>query len=209
MSIGFVGKVKGFILDPTQTLIAHKDERLGDALRYSAILLTIFLAIYGGALNGVIPGLETGVYIAFLSAGLDPPFGADSLASLGIFRVIIASIISIISTIIYGVAILFIAGIIFHIFVYIAGGRKNFSTTIRAVIYAATPSLLFLWIPPLIGLIAIPWSLALVILAIRELHEISTSRAVIATILPIILIFILTALSLAAFIFSDPTITPY
>ncbi|GAB7016424.1 YIP1 family protein [Methanogenium cariaci] len=206
MSIGFVGKVKGFILDPTQTLIAHKDERLGDALRYSAILLTIFLAIYG-ALNGVIPGLETGVYIAFLSAGLDP-FGADSLASLGIFRVIIASIISIISTIIYGVAILFIAGIIFHIFVYIAGGRKNFSTTIRAVIYAATPSLLFLWIP-LIGLIAIPWSLALVILAIRELHEISTSRAVIATILPIILIFILTALSLAAFIFSDPTITPY
>lgn len=147
MSIGFVGKVKGFILDPTQTLIAHKDERLGDALRYSAILLTIFLAIYG-ALNGVIPGLETGVYIAFLSAGLDPPFGADSLASLGIFRVIIASIISIISTIIYGVAILFIAGIIFHIFVYIAGGRKNFSTTIRAVIYAATPSLLFYGFPP-------------------------------------------------------------
>lgn len=54
MSTGFVDNVKGFLLDPIQTLIAHKDESLGDALWYFVILLAIY-----GALNGSFSGLAS------------------------------------------------------------------------------------------------------------------------------------------------------
>ncbi|WP_062399621.1 hypothetical protein [Methanogenium cariaci] len=124
MSTGFVDNVKGFLLDPIQTLIAHKDESLGDALWYFVILL----AIYGGALNGIIFGLGIGISgtLAALSAGLGP-LGAGGLAALGgVAGIIVASIILFI---IFGVIGLFIGGIILHIFVYIAGGRKDVSTT--------------------------------------------------------------------------------
>ncbi|GAB7016423.1 YIP1 family protein [Methanogenium cariaci] len=201
MSTGFVDNVKGFLLDPIQTLIAHKDESLGDALWYFVILLAIY-----GALNGIIFGLGIGISgtLAALSAGLGP-LGAGGLAALGVAGIIVASIILFI---IFGVIGLFIGGIILHIFVYIAGGRKDVSTTLRAIIYSYTPKMLFGWVP-LIGFFADLWTIGLAILAIRELHEISTARAVIAVILPIILMIILAAMVIAAFIFSDPTITPY
>jgi len=200
MSTGFIDNVKGFLLDPTDTLIAHKNESLGDALRY----FIIFLVIYG-VLTGVMLGLFMGMVggMAGASAGLGP-LGAGGLAALGVAGMVIASIIFII---IFGVIALFIGGILLHIFVWIAGGRKGLTTTVRAVIYSVTPNLLFGWIP-LIGILAGFWSLALEILAIKELHEISTTRAFIAVFLPAILLAVLAFFFLAALVAATPA-TPY
>ncbi|WAI00174.1 YIP1 family protein [Methanogenium organophilum] len=191
MSTGFLDNVKGFLLDPTGTLTAHKDESLGDALPYYLILLAIY-----GLLNGIFIGLGYGIAGSF--SGLS--------AALTAFGAIGTIIVAIVVMIIAGLIALFIGGCILHIFVYIAGGRKDISTTLRAVIYSATPNLLFGWIP-FIGFLAGVWSLVLEVLAIRELHEISTARAVIAVILPFILMFVLIALALAFFLISAPTIT--
>ncbi len=201
MSNGFINKVKGFLLDPTETLIAHRDESLGDALQY----FITFLVIYG-VLTGIMLGLFMGMVggMAGVEAGLSP-FGAGGLAALGSLGMVVMSIIFII---IFGVIALFIGGIILHIFVYIAGGRKGLTTTIRTVIYSLTPNMIFGWIP-LIGLLAGFWSLALGILAIKELHEISTTRAFIAVFLPAILLAVIAFFILAALVAATPATAYY
>ncbi len=192
MTTGFINKVKGFLLDPTQTLIAHRDESLGDALQY----FITFLVIYG-ILTGIMLGLFMGMVggMAGAEAGLGA-LGVSGIAALGMAGMVIASIISII---IFGVIGLFIGGIILHIFVYIAGGRKGLTTTVRAVIYSITPNLIFGWIP-VIGFLAMFWTLALDILAIKELHEISTTRAFVAVFLPAIVLAVLFFFFLAAMV---------
>ncbi|WP_157200260.1 hypothetical protein [Methanogenium cariaci] len=75
----------------------------------------------------------------------------SGIAALGMAGMVVASILFII---IFGIIGLFIAGVLLHIFVYIAGGRKGLTTTIRAFIYSLTPNLLFGWIP-VIGLLAV------------------------------------------------------
>lgn len=201
MSTGFIDKVKGFLLDPTQTLIAHRDESLGDAMQY----FIIFLVIYG-ALTGIVLGLSVSMFggLAGASAGMGP-LGAGSLAALGVVGMIIAAIVFII---IFGIIALFIAGILLHIFVWIAGGRKGLTTTLRAVIYSLTPNLIFGWIP-LIGILAGFWSLALEILAIKELHEISTTRAFIAVFMPAIILAVLAFFFLAALVAVTPVTAYY
>ena len=200
MTSGFIDNVKGFLLDPTETLIAHKNESLGDALRY----FIIFLVIYG-VLTGVMLGLFMGMVggMAGAEAGMGA-LGVGGLTALGIIGMVIAVVIFII---IFGVIALFIAGILLHIFVLIAGGRKGLTTTVRAVIYSLTPNLIFGWIP-LIGILAGFWTLALEILAIRELHEISTTRAFVAVFLPAIILAVLSFFVLAAMVAATPA-TPY
>ncbi|WAI00173.1 YIP1 family protein [Methanogenium organophilum] len=201
MSTGFLDKVKGFLLDPTQTLVAHRDESFGDAMRY----FILFLVIYG-VLTGVVLGLLMGMLggMAGAQAGMGA-LGAGGLAALGVLGMVIASIIFII---IFGVIALFIGGVLLHIFVYIAGGRKGLTTTVRAVIYSLTPNLIFGWIP-LIGFVAGFWTLALEILAIKELHEISTTRAFIAVFLPAILLAVIAFFILAALVAVTPATTYY
>jgi len=193
MPTEFLDNVKGFLLNPTETLTAHRDESLGDALRYYVILLAIF-----GALNGMMAAFG-------LSMAQDI---ANPYAAMGAFGAIGMVLAVIVLMVIFGVIGLIIGGVILHIFVYIAGGRKDISTTIRSAIYAATPNLLIGWIP-FIGFLAGVWSLVLQVLAIKELHEISTARAVVAVILPFVLMLILVVLALSFFLISAPVITQY
>ena len=201
MSTSFIEKAKGFILNPTETLIAHRSESFGDALRYFCIFLTIY-----GVLTGLMIGLILGIAggMAGAEAGLGP-LATGGLAALGLFGTVIIAIIFII---IIGVIALCIDGGLLHIFVYIAGGRQGITTTMRAAIYAATPNFVLGWIP-IVGIFTGIWSLALEILAIKELHEISTARAFIAVILPFIIMLILVVLGIAFFMIPEPTITHY
>ena len=200
MTTGFIEKVKGFLLNPTETLIAHRDESFGDALQY----LVTFLVIYG-VLTGVVLGLFMGMVTGMAGAeeGMSA-LGVGSLAAFGMAGMMIAFIIF---TIIFGIIALFIGGIVLHIFVWIAGGRKGLTTTIRAIIYSVTPNLIFGWIP-VIGFLAWFWTLALEILAIKELHEISTTRAFIAVFLPAIILAVLSFFFLAALVVAT-TATAY
>lgn len=74
-----------------------------------------------------------------------------------------------------------------HIWVYLCGGRKGAGQTIKAMAYGSTPSLLLGWIP-FIGFIFGIWSIVVSIIGIRQLHEISTGRAVLAYLLGAIII---------------------
>ena len=187
MSTGFLEKIKGFLFDPTDTLIRHKNENLSDALWY----YIVFLAIYG-ILFGLVVGLGFGTMGGALGGGRAFIGGAILGGALGIIGVVLALIIA-------GLIGLFLWGIIVHIFVLIVGGRRGLSTTVRALIYAMTPNLLLGWIP-VVGILAALWSLVLEVLAIRELHEISTTRAIFAVIVVPILFMILAAI-VAVFVF--------
>ncbi|MEN6610290.1 MAG: Yip1 family protein [Methanoregulaceae archaeon] len=73
-----------------------------------------------------------------------------------------------------------------HLWVYAFGGRKGLKNTLRIVAYSMTPMLLIGWLMPVGMIIAVPWSFILEILGIRELHEVSTTRAILAAILPVV-----------------------
>ncbi|MDD3978113.1 MAG: YIP1 family protein [Methanomicrobium sp.] len=90
--------------------------------------------------------------------------------------------------IIYGLVIadVFLNTLFIHVFVIIVEGKNGLFETLKSVSYSSVPTLILGWIP-IIGIITTVWALVLQTIAIRELHEISTGRAVIAMILPYII----------------------
>ncbi|MEM2972351.1 MAG: YIP1 family protein [Candidatus Bathyarchaeia archaeon] len=88
-----------------------------------------------------------------------------------------------------------------RIWTYLGVFKKGAGQTFKAMAYGSTPNLLFGWIP-LIGLIFKPWPIAVYlassifgiwqtvisIIAIRELHGISTFRAILAYLLGVIIV---------------------
>ena len=86
-----------------------------------------------------------------------------------------------------------------HLWVFVMGGRKGLEMTIKSVLYSSTPSLLLGWIP-LVSVIGAIWSLILGIYGIRELHEISTGRAIAAMIIAVVIPAIIFILALGFFL---------
>lgn len=71
-------------------------------------------------------------------------------------------------------------------------GKKKVGETFKAVAYGSTPILLLGWIPsPFWGLVTGIWGLIIEIIGLRQLHGISTIRAVLASILSIVMFFTL------------------
>ncbi|MBP2134425.1 hypothetical protein J2128_002391 [Methanomicrobium sp. W14] len=167
MAFDFPEKVKGYLLNPVESFKNSRDESFGDAFKYFLITFVIYVVLSAILLMAGVSGLN-----------MIPGFGAAS----AVFLIVLILVLGTIG--------FFITGIITHIFVLIAGGRKDLTQTYKAVAYSLTPSMLIGWIP-VINFIAGIWSLILEVLAIRELHEISTARAIIAVFLPIIIMTIL------------------
>lgn len=183
----FYEKVKGFILEPTKTFDATKEDTLEDALKYYVGITAIFSAL-------------SAVLFAFASTwfgSMRDGFGMMSGAGTGIAGAILLFVMLLILIVIGA----FIGGAIVHIFVYIMGGRKGIAKTIIALMYGDTPYLLFGWIP-LIGLIAAIWSLVLNVLGVRQFQELTTGKAILAILIPIIIISIIAFVAaMAAFMF--------
>jgi len=85
-----------------------------------------------------------------------------------------------------GILDVFIGGLLIHIWVYLFGGRKGVTQTVKALMYGATPKCLLGWIP-IVGTFTVLWTLILQIVGIRQLHELSTERAVLAVIFGMVL----------------------
>ena len=84
------------------------------------------------------------------------------------------------------IAGLFVASAILHLCLLIVGGaRRSFETTFRVVCYASSTHLLSI-IPFCGGLVGGIWNLILQIIGLREAHETTTGRAVLAVFLPAI-----------------------
>ena len=167
-------------MEPSKTFEATKEDTLKEALKYYVGITAIFSALYA-------------VLFAFTSTQFEYTWGRFGIGfgmTLGAGTGI-AGAISIFVKLLIGIVIsVFIFGTIVHIFVYIMGGRKGFDKTIMALMYAGTPYLLFGWIP-YVGLIAMIWLLVLNVLGIRQFQELTTGRAILVFLIPIIIIFIL------------------
>jgi hypothetical protein len=176
-TMDFIDKVKGFLFEPTNTLHNSREDSIIEALKYYFILFLIYSV------------LETFVRIFF---------GEMIISLMGKYAMISSNtevkeiVIKFIYDVIYAIPAIIMGGVFLHIFVFIEGGKKGSNQTLKALVYSSTPSLLFGWIP-IIGVIAGMWSLVLNIIGIRELQEISTERAVLAVIVPFILLLLLVA----------------
>ena len=175
--IGFVEKIKGFLVSPVETFRKVKDEDMGPGIKYFIILALIFSILFA-------------VIFTLLGAMVGSMFGGAFLGGM------IGGTMGIVMFIplFFGLLVsLFIGSAILHLFVYLVGGRKGYTQTLKAYAYGSTPMLLLGWILPISFVFSI-WSLIVEILGIRELHEISTGRAVLAVILLIIVLAIIIAI---------------
>jgi len=179
--LNFWGKTKGFLGAPSNTFDDVGPEALGSALKYFAI----WVAIYTILRTIIFYTLERRIFQTlwdFLGLSDAPlylyhfdPVTFALLALLGAF------------------ASLFISGLWTHLFVRAFGGRKGYRNTIKAFAYGNTPLFLFGWIP-FVGMLFPIWAWVLNIIGIRQLHEISTGRAIGAVLLSIVALGVIIAL---------------
>jgi hypothetical protein len=184
-----VTRVKGFILKPVETFQQSRNDEPGVVFSYFAALLLI-----NAILSAIIAliGIETMPRFAGMPEGIAVPVIVFLMALAGGFIV----------------TLIFAAWL--HLWVYILGGRKGIMQTFKAIIYGHTPRLLLGWIP-VIGFIFVLWSLALGILGIRELQEMSTGKAILAVVIAVMIPLVIILLVAAYFITSYVTTTaiPY
>jgi hypothetical protein len=165
------------MLNPSETFRAAKGDTLGDGLKYAVIWYAIL-------------GLLLGIVIAVVFAALLAMFAAvpvigpyiSALAPWGFLLIPLLLVMMVIG----GVIGLIIGGAWLHLWVYVCGGRNGYTQTVKAVAYGGTPSYVLGWIP-FLGFIGAIWAFVVEIIGIRELHEISTGRAVAAALLAIII----------------------
>jgi len=191
LSIG--GRIKGFLFSPSETFDASKEDTIGDAFKYFVVLLAIYAVLF-----------SIMVLVAFSAMSwIVGPWAA----MMGLAAGPILAVAMFVLTFISGIIAVFIMGLWMHIWVYIVGGRKGVKQTIKALMYGATPSYLLGWIP-FIGLIAGIWALIVEIIGIRQLHELSTGKAVLAFILAIIIPAIIAAIVTFAALITMPELIP-
>jgi len=195
--MGFWDKVKGFIASPSAAFDEVRDEGWGSSFGFYAKLLVIFAILFIIVLVAVgwwVISMIFGFFTSMLTASGVPaeaiPIDIEGWA--GMFLGIMA-VVMLISIIIGGLIGILVGSGWMHIWVYLCGGRKGFGQTIKAMAYGSTPSLLLGWLP-FIGVIFSIWSIVVSIIGIRQLHEISTGRAVLAYLLGAIIIPLIIAL---------------
>jgi len=163
--LNFWGKVKGFVAAPVNTFNNVEAEGLGSAVKY----FTIWVVIYTILRTIVFYTVETRVF-----EGLWDRLGlSDAPLYLYHFDPILFALLAVLGAF----ASLFITGSWAHLFVRAFGGSKGYGNTIKAFAYGNTPLFLFGWLP-FVGMLFSIWALVLNIIGIRQLHEISTGRAV-------------------------------
>lgn len=171
-------KIRGFLLEPVRAFREVKDDSFGESLAYLAVLTLIF---------AVLSALLTMLDVGGMGGAFGLAAGAFAAVAVFFFMFVVVTIVTIIGT------------VWLHIWVFLVGGRGGIEATWKAAVYSLTPALLFGWIP-LIGLIANLWSVVLEVIGIRELHGISTIRAVLAVVLPNLLLIILAVLAVAFYL---------
>ena len=163
--LSFGEKVKGFLGAPSNTFNNVEAEALGSALKY----FTIWVVIYTILRTIIFYTLERRVFQAFWDLlGL-----SDAPLYLYHFDPVIFALLAVLGAF----AGLFISGSWTHLLVRAFGGRKGYRNTIKAFAYGYTPAFLFGWLP-FVGMLFSIWALILNIIGIRQLHEISTGRAI-------------------------------
>ncbi len=180
MSPSLTEKLVGSLVRPVETFRAVRDESLVDAGIYSFVLLVI-----SALLHAII------AYFGISAADVESTgFYLGMPGSTGAF--VTALIISFIG----GSIGLLLWSFFLHVGARVAGGRGDFADSFTSAVYSQTPSLLLGWIP-VIGFFFGLWSLVLLFLGIRELHEVDTTKAIIAIVVALVLFLIVVAILVA------------
>ena len=169
MTLSLTDKIVGFIVRPVETFREARDETVTDAGIYYLVLLVI---------NAVLTAI-----VAYLGIGV----ARSSPPGIGTF------IAGLIGAFIIGILLLALVSIFLHIGTRIMDGRGDFADSFKSVVYAQTPSMLLSWIP-FIGFIVWIWSVVLLVLGVRELHEMDTMKAVIAVVIAVVIVVVIAAI---------------
>lgn len=131
------------------------------------------------------------IIIQFILAKLFPTsFYAQAMQDLNIWQIILSIPFSIVTLIIF-VAII-------HLFLKLFGSKKEYNQTLIIVAFAAVPSSI-LGLLPYLGVIASTlYFFGISILAIKEIHKVSTIKAVTSIFAPILLLVLILLLFFAA-----------
>ena len=177
MALSLTDKLVGFIVRPVESFRAVRDETLTDGAIYYLVLLII-----SAILHAIV------AYLGISAADANSTgFNLGMTGSVGAFvgALIVAFISGIIGLILWSVFL--------HIGAKIAGGRGDFADSFKSAVYSQTPSLLLGWIP-VIGFLFALWSIVLLFLGVRELHEVDTMKAIIAVVVAVVLFIIVIAI---------------
>ena len=118
LSIG--EKIKGFLFRPSETFDASKEDTLGDAFKYFIVILVIYTVL---------------ISIMFILSMFSVM--PRVLAMIG--GTYLGTIITFIFKLVLGIIGIFITGLWTHIWVYLVGGGKGVTQTIKAYMIGLTP----------------------------------------------------------------------
>ena len=193
-----LNEMKGFLLAPSATFRKTRGKSVAAAYQYYAALLVIFTVLFG------IVVVSLG-FSSFMSM-------ANQMATIPILGGVISAVVVNFSTFIISLNVffvylvflalfmgIFILGLKTHVFVLLMGGEKGVEQTVKTTMYASTPALLLGWIP-FVGVIGCIWSLALLVIGIKENHEMEMGNAVLVVLIPIMLWIILIGLGSAVIV---------
>jgi hypothetical protein len=176
----FLGKARGFIFSPIKTFDDSKADTLRDAIGYCSGILVIAAILFTTS-TFFFPTLrETMKYVLLELAGFMPAYHFTICFALADVYLGVEYFIFLFLPL--GIFYLFMVGVWLHLWVYIAGGRKGINQTYKVALYAYTP-VLIAWTPVVFiqaNIMASIWTIFLTTIGIRQLHQVSTGRAIIA-----------------------------
>jgi len=193
-----MNEIKGFLMSPSETFKKTSGKSLGAAYQYYTALLIIFTVLFGivvvsmglAAFTSMVDKMGAVPIVGGVAAGAAANFSGFVIA-LGLFFVYLVFIFYLLGV--------FVEGLIMHAFVLLMGGEKGARQTIKTTMYASTPFLLFGWIP-FVSIIAYIWSFVLLIIGLKENHEMELGNAIIVVFIPVVLGIVLIGLGSAVIV---------
>ena len=190
-----VSEIKGFLLTPSETFRKTNGKSLGAAYQYYVVLLVIFTFLFGivvvsmglAVFTSVVDKMAVVPVVGGVAASAAANFSGFVIA-LGVFFVYLLFLFYLLGV--------FVEGLIIHAFVVLMGGEKGAKQTIKTTMYSSTPFLLLGWIP-IVSTIAYIWSIALLIIGIKETQEMELGNAILVVLIPVVLFIILIGLGAA------------
>jgi len=189
----FASKLRGFMGNPTTTFGAVKEDKLSSALKYALICLVI-LGTAAGLIFALVSLLSEFVFDLVFGRIAGPLLALLPGSRYAFYLLPIP--ITIGFSIAGGMILILVGGALAHLLVYLLGGRQGHSyrQTLKALAYGATPVCVVGWVPFIGGVAGGIWAVVMTAIGLRELHGITTGRAVAAAGLPLMIIVLVIVL---------------
>jgi len=182
--------------NPTATFGAVERDKLSSALKYASICL-VMLGAAAGLMLTLVSLVSWEIFFFYAQFLGGPPFRGFGSYDEAHHAVRLLPIpISVGYSIAGGMILIFVGGALTHLLVYLLGGRQRHSyrQTLKALAYGATPAYLLGWVPFIGGVAGGIWAVVVAAIGLRELHGITTGRAVAAAGLPLMIIVLVIVL---------------